>query len=80
MSAKVSQSISICRKKVAIDKIATDLINEVAADVIAKKRKQTKGRAPVDDPEVQTLANEIRAKIAAKAGDEQVRERSNLCY
>ncbi|XP_059176008.1 tubulin polymerization-promoting protein family member 2-like [Physella acuta] len=58
-------------KKVAIDKIATDLINEVAADVIAKKRKQTKGRAPVDDPEVQTLANEIRAKIAAKAGDEQ---------
>ncbi|KAH9498373.1 hypothetical protein Btru_008126 [Bulinus truncatus] len=57
-------------KKVSTDKIATELINELAADVIAKKRKQTKGRAPVDDPEVQALANEIRAKIAAKAGEE----------
>ncbi|KAI8797161.1 tubulin polymerization-promoting protein family member 2 [Biomphalaria glabrata] len=57
-------------KKIAIDKIATDVINETAADVIAKKRKITKGRAPVDDPEVQALANDIRAKIAAKANEE----------
>uniref|UniRef100_A0A0B6Y752 Tubulin polymerization-promoting protein family member 3 n=1 Tax=Arion vulgaris TaxID=1028688 RepID=A0A0B6Y752_9EUPU len=54
-------------KKVSIDVIATTLIDQLAADVIGKKRK-LKGRAPVDDPDVKALANDIRAKIAAKAG------------
>jgi hypothetical protein len=54
-------------KKISIDKISTEVIDLIAADVVGKKRK-LKTKAPVDDPEVQTLATDIRSKIAAKAG------------
>jgi len=59
-------------KKCPIDKVATTVIDGLAADVIMKQRK-AKTPPGADDPEVQKLAEEIRGKIAARAGQAAVR-------
>ncbi|BFZ02675.1 hypothetical protein BsWGS_05714 [Bradybaena similaris] len=60
-------------KKIPIDKCSTVLIDTLASIIIGEKRKPN-SKAPIDDPEVQKLANEIRLKIAAKAGETVLKE------
>jgi hypothetical protein len=59
-------------KKCPINKVATSVIDGLAADVCMKKNKQ-KTPPPADDPEVKKLADEIRCKIAEKAGQAAVK-------
>jgi len=59
-------------KKVPIDKVATAVIDATAQDVVQKKTK-AKTPPPADDPEVKKLADDIRAKIAARAGQAAVK-------
>lgn len=58
-------------KKIAIDKVATVVIDAIAADYVQKKTK-AKAAPPADDPEVAKHAGIIREKIAARAGQGKV--------
>lgn len=54
-------------KKVPVDKVATVVIDAIAADVVMKKTK-AKAPPPKDDAAVVELALDIRTKLAARAG------------
>lgn len=59
-------------KKIPIDKIATTVIDAIAADVVMKKQKE---KAPRDfgDDEVKAMAETIRKKIAARSDQDAVK-------
>ncbi|CAG5129801.1 unnamed protein product [Candidula unifasciata] len=67
IEARIWPKLQDANKKISIDKCSTVLIDEIAACVIGDKNK-VKGKVPLDNPEVQALATDIKMKIAAKAG------------